>query len=82
METKSNFKSFRESRPDLTLDGVADLLGVDRTTVLRWEKGFTPIPTKRLQDIERITGIPRQELRPDLYAGMVADSTQPREQAQ
>lgn len=61
------FANFRR-QSGLTLDAAADRLRVDRTTVLRWEKGRTLIPVKRLDDVERITGIPRHELRPDLAA--------------
>ena len=63
----SSFADFRKSRPGLTLDATAKLFGVDRTTVLRWEKGEVPIPVKRLSAIEAITGIPREKLRPDFF---------------
>ena len=52
----------------MTLDAVAALFGVDRTTILRWEKGEPPIPVKRLEDVETKTGIPRASLRPDIFA--------------
>lgn len=61
------FASFRQSRSDLTLDGTAKLFKVDRTTILRWEKGAVPIPVKRLGEIEDITGISREILRPDIF---------------
>lgn len=51
-----------------TLDGVAELFNVNRTTVLRWEKGEVPIPIKRLSHIEKVTGVSRQKLRPDIFA--------------
>ena len=50
-----------------TLDGVAELFNVNRTTVLRWEKGEVPIPIKRLERIAKATGIPREKLRPDIF---------------
>lgn len=28
------------------------------------------VPAERLLDVERVTGVPRQQLRPDLYEGM------------
>jgi DNA-binding transcriptional regulator YdaS (Cro superfamily) len=33
---------------------------------------WTRIPAERVLDVERITGIPREELRPDLYPREVA----------
>lgn len=41
-------------------------LGIKHTAPYSW----TRIPADRVVDIERITGIPRQKLRPDLYEGM------------
>ena len=52
-----------------TREAAADELGVDATTVWRWETDRIRIPVDRLADIERITGIPRQELRPDIFGG-------------
>jgi DNA-binding transcriptional regulator YdaS (Cro superfamily) len=43
-------------------------LGVSKATVLRWEEGRIRIPADRVVEIERHTGIPRESLRPDLYA--------------
>lgn len=54
----------------LTIDRVAELFGVDRTTIIRWEKGAPHIPLKRLDDAERIFGAPRRELRPDIFEGV------------
>lgn len=33
---------------------------------------WSEVPAKRLVDVSDVTGIPRQELRPDLYEGMEA----------
>ncbi|MBX3583583.1 MAG: helix-turn-helix domain-containing protein [Rhizobiaceae bacterium] len=38
---------------------------VDKSTVLRWERG--QIPPERAVEVERITGISRHELRPDIF---------------
>lgn len=65
------FSSFRKDQK-LTLDAAASLFGVNRTTILRWEQGEVPIPVKRLEQIERTTGIPRRELRPDIFGGVAA----------
>ena len=42
---------------------VARELGITRASVLKWRE----IPAHRLLDVERITGIPREALRPDLF---------------
>lgn len=55
-----------------SLEDLAAPLGVNKTTVMRWEKGEIPIPTNRLTDLEALTGIPRGKLRPDLAAMMGA----------
>ena len=45
------------------LSKVAYGLGLTRAAVVRWEQ----VPAERVVDIERITGIPREALRPDLF---------------
>lgn len=42
---------------------LARRLGVKVQTIQQW----TRIPAERVHDVERVTGIPRHELRPDLY---------------
>ena len=54
----------------LTLEAVAEELGVNKSTVLRWEAG--PVPAERIIQLEQATGIPRHELRPDLYPEQAA----------
>jgi DNA-binding transcriptional regulator YdaS (Cro superfamily) len=48
-----------------TLEQLGDILGVNKTTILRWEK--RRIPAERVSEVERVTGIPRQKLRPDIF---------------
>jgi DNA-binding transcriptional regulator YdaS (Cro superfamily) len=43
---------------------LAKLLGITPTSVLKWDH----IPTARIIDVERVTGVDRADLRPDLYA--------------
>lgn len=46
--------------------GIAQLaakLGLARQAVYQWKR----IPAERVAEVERITGVPRAELRPDLY---------------
>jgi len=45
---------------------LASDLGVSRMAVYQWKE----VPANRLVEIEQLTGIPRQDLRPDLYRGM------------
>jgi DNA-binding transcriptional regulator YdaS (Cro superfamily) len=42
---------------------VAAALGITPGAVSQWDA----VPPERVLDVERITGIPRHELRPDLY---------------
>lgn len=48
---------------------AAPLLGVNYVTLSRWEKKGVPI--KRLGHVEKVTGIPKEELRPDIFEGVV-----------
>ncbi len=66
MDKQTAFAEYRK-REGLTLDATAEKFRVDRTTILRWERGDTLIPTKRLQEIEALTGISRHDLRPDIF---------------
>lgn len=58
----------------IKLVDVAGAAGVDKSTVTRWLQHR--IPAERVLDVERITGVSRHELRPDIYP-----VTQPNEAA-
>lgn len=45
------------------LTPLANALGVPRQNVFQWRR----IPAEWVVPVERVTGIPRSELRPDLY---------------
>lgn len=47
---------------------LADEFGVSKRTIIRWENGAPRLPVDRLSDAERITGMSRRELRPDIFA--------------
>jgi DNA-binding transcriptional regulator YdaS (Cro superfamily) len=50
---------------------LAELAGACKIThaaILQWKR----IPSDHILTIEKVTGIPRKELRPDLYKGMEA----------
>ena len=51
-----------------TATDLARLLGVTSSAVSQWRR----IPIERAAQVERITGIPRQQLRPDIF-GTSAD---------
>ncbi len=51
---------------------LSTALGLSRGAVSQWEV----VPLTRVKDVERITGIPRERLRPDFF---VAQSTTPSE---
>jgi DNA-binding transcriptional regulator YdaS (Cro superfamily) len=42
---------------------VANGLGISRAAVSLWTK----VPAEMVVEVEKITGIPREQLRPDLY---------------
>lgn len=42
---------------------LGDALGIKMTSLYSWRR----IPAERVLAVERVTGIPRTELRPDLY---------------
>lgn len=68
METTHPIRRYRADH-GLTLEAFGLLLSVHKSTVKRWEDGAIPIPVERLGQISDITGIPRHELRPDIYPG-------------
>lgn len=42
---------------------LAEGLGLTRSAVSQWKK----IPVERVLEVERLTGVPRHEQRPDIY---------------
>lgn len=52
----------------MTLDQAAAAFGVDRVTIVRWEKGAPLIPVKRLDDAARIYQASKRDVRPDIFA--------------
>lgn len=42
---------------------LAEALNVTRSAVSQWTK----VPVERVLEVERLTGVPRHELRPDIY---------------
>lgn len=51
--------------------GVVSLareLGIKHNSLYSWKR----VPAERVLDIERVSGVPRQELRPDIFGERVA----------
>jgi len=49
----------------MTMAQLARELGVDKATVTRWAKGRVAV--SRVLDVERVLGVRREALRPDVY---------------
>jgi DNA-binding transcriptional regulator YdaS (Cro superfamily) len=47
-------------------------LGLSRAAVSGWKR----IPAERVADVERVTGIPREKLRPDLFQRSATEQTE------
>ena len=61
---KLSLRALLESR-GLRLVDLARGIGVKKCSVSRWAKN--KVPAERVLDVERLTGISRSDLRPDLY---------------
>ena len=57
------------------LSEVATALGVQPPAVSKWSR--RGVPAERVLEVERITGIPRSALRPDIYPPSKATSPAP-----
>jgi DNA-binding transcriptional regulator YdaS (Cro superfamily) len=60
--------------------------GIKPSTISKWRGAKGGIPAERVPEVSRITGIPRHELRPDLWeapasAAPASPSAPPREAA-
>jgi len=61
-----SLKDWRKSQ-GLRLDDVAQMLGVTAAMWSRWENGSRRVPPPRVADVAKITGIPREAIRPDIF---------------
>lgn len=52
--------------------GLANKLGITRQAVDQWDK----VPPLRVLDVERVSGVPRHELRPDIYPAPPAEAAE------
>lgn len=55
------------SRQGLSVEAAGALIGISGPSWHRYETGRRRLPAERVLDIERITGISRHELRPDIF---------------
>lgn len=62
--TKTAFSDLLR-RKGFKLVDVARVIGVDKSQLTRWSQ--KQIPAERVLDIERVTGISRHDLRPDVF---------------
>lgn len=44
---------------------LAELMNVSHQAVMKWRRGR--VPAERVLELSRVSGIPRQKIRPDLY---------------
>jgi DNA-binding transcriptional regulator YdaS (Cro superfamily) len=64
MSEKQPLRRLLEER-GLSLSDLARRLGVNKSSITLW--GLRRIPAERVLEIEKLTGIPRHDLRPDIY---------------
>jgi DNA-binding transcriptional regulator YdaS (Cro superfamily) len=63
-------------------DEMAAALGVNKSTISRWNTGTTGCPAERLADVVAATGISRENLRPDIFGdAKTAQPSQPLSEA-
>ena len=69
MSKSSPITKYRENK-GLTLEAFGELFkpAVDKSTVLRWEKG--KLPYRRALEVEKVTGIDRRKLVPAMFKGL------------
>lgn len=58
---------WRMSLPTPTLAAAARLLGISESQMSRYEAGLRQVAPERVVEFEKITGIPRAVLRPDVF---------------
>jgi DNA-binding transcriptional regulator YdaS (Cro superfamily) len=53
-----------------TIANLAKCLGISRSAISMWVR----VPAERVIEVERATGISREQLRPDLYRSIPVDT--------
>jgi len=72
LENTSHITAYRQQNGGMSLEEFGRLFSppVNKSTVLRWERGF--LTAQRAVEIERVVGIPRQKLMPEIFEGVSA----------
>lgn len=60
------------ARAGFRLRDLAKALNVDPATVTRWAQ--KRVPAERVLDVERVTGLSRSQIRPDLYMPSLSEA--------
>lgn len=73
MEQTSEITKYREAHDRMSLEQFGKLFtpAVDKSTVLRWERG--QITPRRAIEVESVTGIPRTKLLPEFFQPEAAE---------
>ena len=69
MATLSALAKYRRAN-GLTFKELGLHIGKSASTAFKYESGAVRIPSERLLIIEKMTGIPRNKLRPDLFGSL------------
>ena len=56
----------------ITVSEMSKQLGISVQAIYKWEV----VPLNRVKDVERITGIPREELRPDFFGAVSTQNSE------
>jgi len=51
----------------INIKRLSERLGISRNSIYKWKERERGIPAERVREIEELTEIPKEELRPDLY---------------
>lgn len=60
---------WRQDHPQgyMSLRKFSALIAVSEAEICRWEQGMRRMPAERVTIISALTGIPKHELRPDIF---------------
>lgn len=66
MQSMNELLEIKKSRFK-TQKALAEFIGVSQPTLSDWLSGEKKLSTKNVKKIEQLFGIPREQLRPDIY---------------